>query len=422
MVGVKMVGALLVLFPFVSSCTSLNDQLADTASIAQTVDGEDAKNNKKRKSGGVNDVIPVPDEDSVEASSSNKESLSNKTAVSEQAQAANVSEASDDQPKTLLSMFSNNKTLDKSNVAPVTSSETSDSKNSNVTKQDKAEIKTGTDNEVAATRSNGQIVKEQPKSLFSMFSNKKNDEQQKSGSTSANLNPNNDSANTTTNNKNLTGDKSLLGRADSQDKGARLRLFSGNSDSSGKGNEIGSTDKLASIKPDRVDRSQYSGELPGVRPNGGIEIKHRSSLYDDTDIDANEVEAFPSIQMASVGGLGRNLPNGLRLAHKAVDARCLKPQLINLLKTIERNYNRPVYITSGYRNPIYNRKVNGANRSLHMSCAAADIIVPGVHKYEVAKFVRSLPGRGGVGTYCHQAIHVDIGPRRDWNWSCSAKK
>jgi uncharacterized protein YcbK (DUF882 family) len=30
-----------------------------------------------------------------------------------------------------------------------------------------------------------------------------------------------------------------------------------------------------------------------------------------------------------------------------------------------------------------------------------------------------MPGRGGVGTYCHTtSIHVDIGPERDWNWKC----
>ncbi|WP_246708147.1 D-Ala-D-Ala carboxypeptidase family metallohydrolase [Bartonella sp. HY038] len=418
----KVAGALFVLFPFVSSCTSLTDQFADTASIAKTVDEEDAKNNKKRKSGGVNDVIPVPDEDGVQASLGNQPSLEKKVVDGTQAQAANEDDASDNQPKTLLSMFSNKKNRDDGDATAVITSEPSDSKNSNVSKQEKAQVKVNPANSGISTQSNDKIEKEQPKSLFSMFSNKKNDEQQVSDASGKNGNLDNGTASATINNKNLAVDKSLLGRADSQDKGARLRLFSGNSDSSLNGGETGATNKLASIKPDRVDRSQYSVELPGVRPNGGIEIKHRTSLYDDTDIDANEVEAFPSIQMASVGGMGRNLPNGLRLAHKAVDARCLKPQLISLLKTIERNYNRPVYITSGYRNPIYNRKVNGANRSLHMSCAAADIIVPGVHKYEIAKFVRSLPGRGGVGTYCHQAIHVDIGPRRDWNWSCSGKK
>jgi uncharacterized protein YcbK (DUF882 family) len=30
-----------------------------------------------------------------------------------------------------------------------------------------------------------------------------------------------------------------------------------------------------------------------------------------------------------------------------------------------------------------------------------------------------MPGRGGVGTYCHtNSVHVDVGPERDWNWRC----
>ena len=158
-----------------------------------------------------------------------------------------------------------------------------------------------------------------------------------------------------------------------------------------------------------------------MRPDGGIVIKHRSSLYDDTDIDANEGDSNSIYTLASVSLYGRSLPNGLKLARKEVEVSCLKPQLIVLLKTIERRFGKPVIITSGYRSPSYNRQVNGAKRSMHMSCAAADIIVPDVDKWEVAKFARSLPGRGGVGTYCNQSIHVDVGPKRDWNWSCSAK-
>ena len=59
---------------------------------------------------------------------------------------------------------------------------------------------------------------------------------------------------------------------------------------------------------------------------------------------------------------------------------------------------------------------------MKMYCAAADILVPGVGKAEVAQFVRNLPGRGGVGTYCHtNAVHVDVGPERDWNWPCGRR-
>ena len=65
------------------------------------------------------------------------------------------------------------------------------------------------------------------------------------------------------------------------------------------------------------------------------------------------------------------------------------------------------------------RQVRGAKNSMHMYCAAADIQISGVSKWELAKYLRSMPGRGGVGTYCHtESVHVDIGPERDWNWRC----
>lgn len=206
----------------------------------------------------------------------------------------------------------------------------------------------------------------------------------------------------------------------SQKKGSLMRLF-GHSDSQSRNSLNGNEKKTALVPLPKQDSHEYKDALPGVRPNGGIVIKHRTSLYDDTDIDANEIDSPSLYTLASVSVYGRSLPNGLKIARKDIEVSCLKPQLVALLKIIERRFNKPVIITSGYRSPSYNQKVNGANRSMHMSCAAADIQVPETNKWEVANFVRSLPNRGGVGTYCHQSIHVDVGPKRDWNWSCSAK-
>lgn len=128
-----------------------------------------------------------------------------------------------------------------------------------------------------------------------------------------------------------------------------------------------------------------------------------------------------SIELATAGGMARGLPAGLQLASRNVQVGCLKPALISLLNKVQNRFGRTVVITSGYRSPSHNRKVKGAKSSLHMSCAAADIQVNGVSKWEVAKFVRSLPNRGGVGTYSHKSVHVDIGPRRDWHWGRARK-
>jgi uncharacterized protein YcbK (DUF882 family) len=165
-----------------------------------------------------------------------------------------------------------------------------------------------------------------------------------------------------------------------------------------------------------------NGALPGVRQSALFEIKHRNNAGDDSNIDISEEDSAP-VQVAYAAGLARLAPNGLKVQRESVDVACLKPQLVKVLKGVERHYGRDAIVTSGFRSPSFNRRVRGAKHSLHMFCAAADIQVPGVSKWALAKYLRSLPGRGGVGTYCHtDSIHVDIGPDRDWNWRCRRRK
>lgn len=162
--------------------------------------------------------------------------------------------------------------------------------------------------------------------------------------------------------------------------------------------------------------------LPGVRQDSLFEISRRSGLDDDSDIDLHEGDE-PPYQLASAAGLARLAPNGLLKQTDHVDVACLKPSLVRVLKTVERHYGRKVVVTSGYRSPDRNRRARGARNSLHMYCAAADVQVEGVSKWDLAQFVRSMPGRGGVGTYCHtDSVHIDVGPERDWNWRCRRRK
>ncbi len=161
--------------------------------------------------------------------------------------------------------------------------------------------------------------------------------------------------------------------------------------------------------------------LPGVRQSALFEIKRKSGLDDNSDIDLNEDEVG-GVQLASAGGMARLAPNGLLKQRETVDTACLKPGLVNVLRNAESHFGRKIMVTSGYRSPSYNKKVNGAKKSMHMFCAAADVQIAGVSKWELARYFRSLQGRGGVGTYCHTAsVHVDLGPERDWNWRCSRR-
>ena len=175
-------------------------------------------------------------------------------------------------------------------------------------------------------------------------------------------------------------------------------------------------------KPLVASSAATGAVLPGVRQEGLFEISRRSGLDDDSDIDLYEDEA-PSYQVASAAGLARLAPNGLVKQTDHVDVACLKPSLVRVLKTVEKHYGRQVVVTSGYRGSERNKRARGARNSLHMYCAAADIQVAGVSKWDLAQYVRTMPGRGGVGTYCHtESVHIDVGPERDWNWRCRRRK
>ena len=162
--------------------------------------------------------------------------------------------------------------------------------------------------------------------------------------------------------------------------------------------------------------------LPGVRQTALFEIRRRSGVDDESDVDLHE-EVDGSYQVASAAGLARLAPNGLLKQTESVDVACLKPSLLRVLKLAEARFGKKMMVTSGYRNPQRNRAARGAKNSMHMYCAAADVQMPGVSKFELASFFRTMPGRGGVGTYCHtNSVHVDVGPERDWNWRCRGRR
>ncbi|MCF6320249.1 MAG: D-Ala-D-Ala carboxypeptidase family metallohydrolase [Rhizobiaceae bacterium] len=129
-----------------------------------------------------------------------------------------------------------------------------------------------------------------------------------------------------------------------------------------------------------------------------------------------------NVQVASAVGLARLSPKGIRVQHSGVNVSCIRPGVVKILRTVERRYGKKPIVTSGYRSPSRNRKAGGARNSLHISCSAVDIQVEGISKWNLAKFLRSIPGRGGVGTYCRtKSVHVDTGSKRDWNQRCRRK-
>jgi uncharacterized protein YcbK (DUF882 family) len=160
-------------------------------------------------------------------------------------------------------------------------------------------------------------------------------------------------------------------------------------------------------------------DLPGVSVNALLPTNNLS----DDEMPEDDDQPAGLMKLASLSGMTRVAPNGLWTQTDQVEVRCLRPQLVNMLKYVENHYRRHVIVTSGYRDPMHNRRAGGVRHSLHTLCAAADIQIDGVSKWELADFLRSIPGRGGVGTYCHtNSVHIDVGGERDWNWRCRRKK
>ncbi|SCX77515.1 YcbK family protein [Rhizobium sp. NFACC06-2] len=158
--------------------------------------------------------------------------------------------------------------------------------------------------------------------------------------------------------------------------------------------------------------------LPGVSDGTmGIALSGRSMMsdeFDDAHLDEEDDQPTGLMKLASLSGLTRVAPNGLFLQTDRVEVGCFKPELVRMIKDVERHYNSPAIVTSGYRPPKGIRQ-----GSKHYTCDAADIQIKGVSKWELATYLRSLPERGGVGTYCHtESVHMDTGEPRDWNWRC----
>lgn len=154
--------------------------------------------------------------------------------------------------------------------------------------------------------------------------------------------------------------------------------------------------------------------MPGVKSNDAIFGIKRQSV---------RMEVGKNVRLASAAGmLSRLSPNALKTQHSGVNVDCIRPEVLRLISIIERRYRKKAVVTSGYRSPSRNRKAGGARNSMHIYCKAVDIQVEGVSKWDLAKFMRTIPGRGGVGTYCRtKSVHIDIGPKRDWHHSCRRK-
>jgi LysM repeat protein len=102
--------------------------------------------------------------------------------------------------------------------------------------------------------------------------------------------------------------------------------------------------------------------------------------------------------------------------------------LVHIFYKIQSEFNKPLQISWGYRDPKTNREAGGAKNSAHLQGKAIDISLPESNREDIKKLIRLATKFGvlGIGVYKDAKIfHIDIDVskgRRAWgsNYSSSS--
>ena len=119
-----------------------------------------------------------------------------------------------------------------------------------------------------------------------------------------------------------------------------------------------------------------------------------------------------------------SLPNFSRsefVCHCGCNLALMDPGFMRRLQGVRDAYRLPMILTSGYRCPIYNKSIGGAE-GVHTSGHAADIKVRGKDVFRLVEIAQAK-GMTGVGLkqhsptrYCHLDDLTDL-PTRPWIWT-----
>ena len=97
------------------------------------------------------------------------------------------------------------------------------------------------------------------------------------------------------------------------------------------------------------------------------------------------------------------------------DAQARLERLSHALQAVRNTINRPIPISSGYRNPVLNRAVGGVSNSRHLVGDAVDIRIAGWNAQSVKALIDACIAAGfrgfGLGTNRAGAVaflHVDL--------------
>ena len=118
------------------------------------------------------------------------------------------------------------------------------------------------------------------------------------------------------------------------------------------------------------------------------------------------IKNFSALEICDVGRRSNDVTLGtppLELLENAY-------KLVGVLEWLrERNGTSSVLVNSWYRDTIYNHRIGGVSRSMHLTCGAADVTKPGFTPSEVADILESHPDsdKFGIGRY-KTFTHIDV--------------
>jgi uncharacterized protein YcbK (DUF882 family) len=94
----------------------------------------------------------------------------------------------------------------------------------------------------------------------------------------------------------------------------------------------------------------------------------------------------------------------------------LHPKLLAKLVELRNIIERPVYITSGYRCTMYNRKIGGVLNSYHCIGLAADVAVKDMALISLLEVCENIDFNG-IGFYEKKHfLHLDVRPTKRARW------
>jgi hypothetical protein len=128
-------------------------------------------------------------------------------------------------------------------------------------------------------------------------------------------------------------------------------------------------------------------------------------------LDANLIRSFKAYEVCNVGRRTYDSARKVWVELQPAPVELWDNILptLHVLEWVRAQYGVPVDVSSGYRDPAYNRAVGGAGESVHADFCAVDFLPRGQNPRAVGlKILREFPDAKllGIGVY-NSFVHVD---------------